>query len=156
MNTEAADSRFQSAVHDLHRRWRRANLLALPGLLAVLAYFGVLVCYWSGQVSKEWAGEAALILLAVTWVSLIPAAVGMWHLADWQCPACGASARPALYLWWHRPLRWWMVFRWTPRECLVCGVSFNEPSSTGGDQPGPNRESGSCAESGAPADRPRD
>jgi hypothetical protein len=127
MDTEAADVRFRSAVQDLHRRFSRWRLLSLPALVAVLAYLGLLASYWSGLVGKEGAGEAALVLLAVTWVSLIPAAMGKWRVADWQCPACGESALPPLIRRRGRPLRWWMFLPVTPRSCLACGVSFDEP-----------------------------
>ena len=130
MDTEVADSRFRSAVQDLRRRMSRARLLSLPALLAGLAYLGLLVCYWSGQVGKEWAAEAALVLVSVTWVSLIPAAVGVSYVAGWRCPACGASALPPGILWWRRPLRWWMLLPVTPRACLACGASFTEPGKT--------------------------
>src|SRR5262249_38673320 len=124
MNAEAADDRFQSAIQELRRRLNRSRLLCLPALLAVLAYLGLLVSYWSGLVGKEWAVNAAMLLLAATWISLIPAAVGMWQVAVWRCPACGESALPPLIRQRSRPVRWWMFFPVTPRACLACGISF--------------------------------
>src|SRR5262249_49908524 len=113
-----------------------ARLLCLPAMLAGLAYLGLLVYYWSRQVGKEGAAEAALVLLAVTWVSLIPAAVGVSHVADWRCPACGASALPPGKLWWSRPVCWWWLLPVMPRACLACGVSFTESGKmAGGSRP---------------------
>lgn len=130
MDVKATDSQFQSAVQDLHRRFRRAWILDIPALLAVLAYIGLLLCYWSGQISKEWVAEAALLLVPVTFICLIPAAASMTHVAAWRCPACGASALPPGKLWWGRPLRWSMLLPGAPRACLACGVSFSEPGKT--------------------------
>ena len=126
-----SDGQFQSAVQDLHRRFRRWRLLAIPALIAVLAYLVLLVCYWSGQISEERATQAALVLLLLTWLSLIPMAVGVTHIAAWRCPACSASALPAPVLWWRRPLQWWMLLPGVaPRACLVCGVPFGESGKT--------------------------
>jgi hypothetical protein len=128
---KVSDGQFQSAVQDLRRRFRRWRLLAIPALLAVLAYLVLLVCYWSGQISKERAAEAALVLLLLTWLSLIPMAVGLIHIAAWRCPACSASALPAPVLWGRRPLQWWMLLPVTPRACLVCGVPFGPSDKVG-------------------------
>ena len=130
MNAQAPDQSLWSAVQDLRQRMSRARLLALPALLMALAYLGLLVGYWSAQIGKEWAAEAALILLALTWLSLIPAMVGLRHLAAWQCPVCGASALPPGKLLSGGPLHWWMIVPMTPRACLACKVSFSEPGKT--------------------------
>jgi hypothetical protein len=127
MDPRPADSEVGTAVQDLRRRVARARLLALPAVLAGLAYVVLLVAYWSGQVGREWAAEGALALLAVTWVCLLVAAAGMRHLAAWRCPACGASALPPGKAWSGRPLAWWMLVPVTPPACLACGVSFREP-----------------------------
>jgi hypothetical protein len=126
MNSRPPDSDLGAAVYDLRRRVARARLMALPAVLAGLGYLGLLAGYWSGQVGREWAAEAALVLLAVTWVCLLVAAAGLRHLAAWRCPACGASALPPGKAWSNRPILRWMLAPVTPRACLACGTSFRE------------------------------
>jgi hypothetical protein len=127
---EADGSRFRSSIEDLRGRVRRARLLAMPMMLVGLVYLGLLVCYWAGVVTPEWAAGAALVLIALTFVSAIPAYAGLMYLSEWQCPACRASALPPGYMWWSRPLRWWMFLPVTPRACRACGVSFTDEGKT--------------------------
>jgi hypothetical protein len=127
---QADSSRFRSSIEDLRGRLRRARLLAVPMIVVVWAYLGLLLGYWSGLVTLEWAGGAALVLFALFFVSGIPALVGLSLVADWRCPACGASALPAGYLWWNRPLRWRMFLPLPRRGCLACGASFTDEGKT--------------------------
>jgi hypothetical protein len=120
------DNRFRSSIEDLRRSSKRALLFALPLCLVGLAYVGLLVSYWSGAVAKDWVAGAALVLIALLFVTGILAFAGSIHYYQWRCPACGASVKPPGYLWWGRPLRWWMFLPVAPRACKACGVSFTD------------------------------